>query len=111
MQVFEQNSIRCIDERKKGGGVGTYFRNEAENEFMLVNMISACNQLLFFLFCSAVRIRNKMPVQIRTSTLELNQAQVTALAHHKPQVCAVGDRLILESKVSQLKETRDLTRQ
>ena len=34
-----------------------------------------------------------MPVQIDTSIWELSQEEVTASAHHKPQVCAVGDHL------------------
>ena len=34
-----------------------------------------------------------MPVQIRTSTLALNQEEVTAIAYHKPQVCAVDEHL------------------
>ena len=33
-------------------------------------------------------------MQIQTPTLELNQVEVTALAHHKPQVCAVDDHLL-----------------
>ena len=39
-------------------------------------------------------ILNKMPVQIQTFNLELNQEEVTALAHHRQQVCAVGDQLL-----------------
>ena len=31
-----------------------------------------------------------MPVRIRSSILELNQEEATALGHHKSQVCAVG---------------------
>ena len=34
-----------------------------------------------------------MPVQIRDSILESNQEEVRALAHHKPQFCAVDDHL------------------
>ena len=34
-----------------------------------------------------------MPVQIRASTLDLNQEEVTVAAHHRPQVCAVDEHL------------------
>ena len=39
-----------------------------------------------------------MPVRIETSILDMNQDEVTASAHHEPQVCAVGDRSPSESK-------------
>ena len=35
-----------------------------------------------------------MSLQIRTSILELNEEKVTALTHHKPQVCAVDHHLL-----------------
>ena len=35
-----------------------------------------------------------MPGPVQTSILEFNQEEVTALVHHKPQVCAVGDQLL-----------------
>ena len=35
-----------------------------------------------------------MPVQIQTSTLELNQDEVTALAHDRPEACAVDEHLL-----------------
>ena len=78
-----------------------------------------------------------MPVKIQTSSLELNQEEVTAFAHHRPQVCAVGehlphheqsiravgdsflscnpplcavgDHVLLESKKEQVKETPEPT--
>ena len=64
--------------------------NESEKHLMLVMMILACNHLFFF----AVKawIQNKMPVQIHTSILVLNQEEVTALTHQGPPVCAVGDQ-------------------
>ena len=34
-----------------------------------------------------------MPVLIRTSTFELDQEEVTMLAHHTPQDCAVDEHL------------------
>ena len=35
-----------------------------------------------------------MPVQIQTFTLELNQEEVTPLAHHRPQVCPADEHLL-----------------
>ena len=59
---------------------------------MLVNMIKACNKLC--LLCEVKTwIQNKMPVQIDTTIAELSQEEVTALTHHKPQVCALCDHL------------------
>ena len=68
-------------------------------------------------------IQNKMPVQTRTSILEVNPEEVTALAHHKPQVragvticsttrcqfCAVGDHVLLESRENQVKKMLETT--
>ena len=34
-----------------------------------------------------------MPDQIQTSTVELHQEEVTALAHHRPQICEVDEHL------------------
>ena len=48
----------------------------------------------FFLYAVKNWSRDKMPVQIRTSALELNQEEVTAIARHKPQVCAVEEHLL-----------------
>ena len=39
-------------------------------------------------------IQIKMAVQMHASIQERNQEEVTALAHHKTQVCAVGDHLL-----------------
>ena len=54
---------------------------------MLVSMIfwRAINS---FPFVATNWIQNKMVVQIETSTLELNEEEVTALARHRPQACA-----------------------
>ena len=60
-----------------------------------------------------------MPVRIDTSILDLHQEEVAALAHHKPELCAlgdhphhhkppvcfVGDHVLLESKKELIKET------
>ena len=69
--------------RRKGGGVGRHFRNESDNHRMLVNMILAMK----------IWIHNKMSVRIQTSTVELNQVEVAALARSRPQVCAVDEHL------------------
>ena len=58
---------------------------------MLVNVMLACTIKLCLSLATEKWIQNKMPVQIDTAILELNQEEVTALAHHKPKVCAVGD--------------------
>ena len=50
-----------------------------------------------------------MPVIIWTSIQELNQGEVTALAHHEPQVCAMGDHLLPESKTEQVEEPPEPT--
>ena len=59
---------------------------------MLVNMILECNQLF--------RIQNKKSVKIQTSYLELTLEEVTALAHHRPQVCAAQDHLLSHEQSS-----------
>ena len=45
-----------------------------------------------------------MPVVIETSILELNQEDVTAPAHHEPQVCAAGDRWLSDAQKERLEE-------
>ena len=86
-------------------------------------MILACNQLC--MFSKKTWIQNKMPVEIHTSILEVNQEEVTALAHHTHQVCAVGDHMphhrppvcavtdhvLPESREEQVKEIREPTKQ
>ena len=49
-------------------------------------------------------MQNKMPVVIETFILELNQEDVTALAHHEPQVCAAGDRWLSDAQKERLEE-------
>ena len=54
-QMFKCSNILqagVLMRRKKGGGVGTHFRNEPENHLMLVNMVLAGNQLCL---CVAVK--------------------------------------------------------
>ena len=70
-------------------------KDEPQNNFMIVNTVLACNQLLF-----AVKkcIQRKMPVQLLISDDNLNQEEVTALAHHNPKVRAVGHRVRAEFK-------------
>ena len=46
--------LYCL-KRKKGGGVGTHFKNESDNHRMLVKMILARSQLCVF---SAVKHLN-----------------------------------------------------
>ena len=132
--VFKCSNILqtgALVKRKKGGGVGTHFKNETDNHRMLVNMVLACNPLSLF-FAVNKCIQNKMSVWIQTSTLGLHQEEVTAVAHHRPHacavdehklhrelsiraaddqllfcnppVCAVGDHVLLESKKAQVKE-------
>ena len=38
--------------------------------------------------------KNKMSVTIQTCSLKLNQEEVAAFAHHRPQVCAVEEHLL-----------------
>ena len=59
--------------RKNGRRVEKHFTTEPGNHLMLVNTILACNPLLF---CSEIGIKNKLPVQIHTSNLELNHTFV-----------------------------------
>ena len=76
-EVFEHSSNRLM--KRKTGGVGTQFRNEPDNHLILVNGM----QPTFFIR-ERQWTQNKMPVQIQTSTLEVNQEEGTALAHHRP---------------------------
>ena len=69
--------------RTKGGGAGTHFKNEPENHLMLVHMTLACDHIYLFFFSTKT-------VRIGTSILDFSQEEVTASAHHEPQVCAVG---------------------
>ena len=59
---------------------------------MLVKIVLACNQLRIFVEMKNW-IQKKMPDQLPISHLELHKEEVTAVAHHKPQVCAADDRL------------------
>ena len=74
--------------RKRGGGVGTHFEHESDNHRMLVHVMLACNQLCWF-FGEKIGSRTTCRLRLKHSTLELNQEEVTALAHHRPQVWAV----------------------
>ena len=52
-----------------------------------------------------------MPVQMDTSILNLNQEEVTALAHHEQSVRAVGDPVLLEPKSDFAKESPEPTQE
>ena len=74
-----------------------HIRNESENHRMLVNMILACNQFRFFQKKKKKRndeLDREQDVEIQTSTLRLNEEQVIALAHHRPQIGAVDEHVL-----------------
>ena len=71
--------------REDGGEAGPRFKQEPENHLLLVDVTLACNQRCLF-FAVTSWVRNKEPVQIETSILELNQDEIKALAHFEPQV-------------------------
>ena len=64
--------------RKPGGGA---FQN-APNKSSDARDYDICVQTTLFVLAVKMWIQNKMPVQIRTSILDLNREEVTALAHH-----------------------------
>ena len=84
-RVSEHSSNRCSSETK-GGGAGTHFTSQ-QNHLMLGIMILACSELCLF-FAVKIGYRTRCQLKIETSILEMNQEDVTALAHHEPQVCA-----------------------
>ena len=61
-------------------------------------MILPCHQPTLYVFALVDWIGSQKPAQIETSTLDLNQDEVTASALHEPQICAVGDHVIPQSK-------------
>ena len=71
-----------IKERKPG---------KHKNNLMRVNTVLACNH--FCLFWTLKTDPAQDAIQIPDSHNDLNQEDVTALGHHGPQVCAVGDHL------------------
>ena len=60
---------------------------------MLVNMILACNQLCFFIRSEKNGFGTKVSFRSKPPLLKLDQDKVTALAHHRPQLCAVDEHL------------------
>ena len=56
-------------------------------------------------------MRNKMLVQIGTSILNLNQEEVTAVAHREQSVSAVGDPVLPEPKTELAKESPEPTQE
>ena len=115
---------------KRKKGVGTHFKNESDKssharEYDFWRANNSFSEVKNW-------IQSKVSVKIQTSCLEVNQEEVTALAHHKPQncevdehllhheqsiravgdhllrcgppVCAVGDHVLRESEKKQVKE-------
>ena len=75
----------ALMKRKKGGAVGTHFKNESDNDRVVVKISLACNEKIGY--------RTSCQLSFKHSTPELNQEEVTASAHHRPQVCAVDEHL------------------
>ena len=69
------------------------FKSGPQNKLMLLNTVSECNQLSLS-FAMNKWIMHKMAVPVPTSHNDLNQEEVTAPGHHRPQVCAVEDHLL-----------------
>ena len=88
--VFKCSSLlqtRILTSKKEKPGA-----HFAENNVMLVHTVLACNQLCLF-FAVQRWIQHKIPVQLPITNNDLNQEEVTATAHHRPQVCAVGEHV------------------
>ena len=82
---------------KQGRGASTHYQTRARTSSH-VRAYGVSVQSNLFLFRNKKWMQNKISVQIQTSTVELNQEEVTALSHHRAQFCAVGDRLPTTSR-------------
>ena len=90
VQVFEHSSNKCIDEAKVRRRSWNAFQNRTrQSSHAREDDLGVQSTLCFFAVKNG--IQNKMPDKIQTSSLELNQEEVTAVAHHRPQVCAMDE--------------------
>ena len=86
-QVFEHSSNRCIDEAKERRRSWKVRQSSHAREYDFGVQSTHFSALKSW-------IQNKMPVHIRTSSLELNPEDTTALANHRPQGCAVDEHVL-----------------
>ena len=82
----------ALMKRKKRGGVETHFEKRV-GQSSHAHEYDVGAQSTLFTFTTNNWIQNKISVRIQASTLDLNREEVTALAHHRPQDCAVGEHL------------------
>ena len=110
VHVFENSSLRCIGEANERRRSRNAFQNRVTKPFH-GREFDIGMQSTLSVFRSETWTLNKKAVQNETSILELYQEGVTALVHHEPQVCAVGDQLLPESNKEQVKEPPQPTQQ
>ena len=89
-QVFEHSSSKCIEAKERRSSWNA-FQNEPENHLIPSHareMTLACNQLCFFV--KKRGFKNKMPVQIHTSVVELRRSyNVSSPQNHKFVHCVI----------------------
>ena len=91
VRVFEHASNRCIDETKERRSWSLFQKRVRHSTHARENDLG--RQSTRFSFRSEMWIQNNMSVRIQASSLDLNQEEVTAMAHHRPHVCAVDEHL------------------
>ena len=88
-ELFTSIMLETLTLTSQQGKPGTHFKKTSRKTISCSYGIGV--QPTLSVFAMQMDIQHKIPVQPSVSHDDLNQEEVTASVHHKPQVCAVDD--------------------